>query len=99
MTAVPEPTAEQWAQAVLDLAGEAGDLSTCPYYAGYGDRICFQLWQCANPNDPEPHCQTDEPAEDWPLARHPEVWAYLIERLATAPDVTLTVNLGEQPAP
>ena len=47
------PTDDQILSALFALSGEAGDLSLCPYYAGYGDRVCFRLWECADPSSPE----------------------------------------------
>lgn len=71
------PTDDQIIAALYHLAGEAGDLSLCPYHRGTG--TCFQLGQCANPDFPEPQCQTRIPEDGWPLDEHPEVRAWMLE--------------------
>lgn len=73
------PTDEQLRDALGHLAFEAGDRSLCPYYAGRGDRLCFDMGVCANPNEPEPHCITDVPSEGWPLEAHPVVREWLLD--------------------
>ena len=80
------PTDEQLRHALGHLAEEASDLSLCPYYAGRGERLCFQMSVCANPNDPEPQCITCQPSADgWPLEQHPEVRAWLLDELYPEP--------------
>lgn len=87
------PTDEQLRHAIRHLAGDAGDLSLCPYYAGRGDRICFQLGICADPNGPEPQCITCVPSDKgWPLERHPEVWTWMLDQMypTEPPDAEFT---------
>lgn len=74
------PTDTQVFVALRELAYQAGDLSLCPYYAKRGDRVCFQLGVCADPNGPEPQCQTCVPSDEgWPLERHTDVWNWMLD--------------------
>ena len=70
------PNDHQLLAALFVLAGDAGDLSLCPYYDGTG--TCMQEDVCTySMGQPEPMCQTCVPDDGWPLDHHPEVQRWM----------------------